>query len=535
MSVNQWKMMNYLRDHLAKTVSDKTAAISSLNKEWMGAVKKLPVLAGNIAADIEDSTKKISLTFQKSISNSEIPKSFSDLKLKLTQKPGVTSDDKSTWKTKKNIVSNQSITAMTDCLLNSITNAESDDSRNERLEGLIEHFNTYPDAIGPAIKNGAISKLLKIRNRIENTTTKQIISEVLATLGYLNPLPGQGIRILAIDGGGIRGLLVTEMLAKLEELTGKKINELFDYICGVSTGSVIACAVGARGKSIEEISALYRDLSNRIFTQNVFFGARSLVWNHGYYDTALWEELLKEHVGEMSLISTSRNQPYPKIGMISTVTSHNQIVPYIFRNYELPYRVKSKYLGSYKHKLWEAIRASAAAPTYFEEFHLGEYLHQDGGVLVNNPTAVAVHEAKQLWPDSPIQCVVSFGTGRLEPVRLESSDSKKVVTKQTSWKEKFYNILVSATDTEAVHMILNDLLPPSVYFRFNPFLTELLSMDECQPEKLDLLKKDALMYIRRNEEKFQDAAAALLLQRTLYQKMNDWVNEKCVEYSNRYN
>lgn len=84
-------------------------------------------------------------------------------------------------------------------------------------------------------------------------------------------------------------------------------------------------------------------------------------------------------------------------------------------------------------------------------------------------------------------------------------------------------------------MILNDLLPPSVYFRFNPFLTELLSMDECQPEKLDLLKKDALMYIRRNEEKFQDAAAALLLQRTLYQKMNDWVNEKCVEYSNRYN
>ena len=84
-------------------------------------------------------------------------------------------------------------------------------------------------------------------------------------------------------------------------------------------------------------------------------------------------------------------------------------------------------------------------------------------------------------------------------------------------------------------MILNDLLPPSVYFRFNPFVTQLLSMDECQPEKLDLLKQDALMYIRRNEEKFREAANALVKEKTIYQKANDWINEKCVEYSNRYN
>lgn len=67
--------------------------------------------------------------------------------------------------------------------------------------------------------------------------------------------------------------------------------------------------------------------------------------------------------------------------------------------------------------------------------------------MVNNPAAVAIHEAKQLWPNSPIQCVVSFGTGRVSHNVTSTADEKKDAV-ASSWKDKFYKILDSATDTE---------------------------------------------------------------------------------------
>lgn len=72
--------------------------------------------------------------------------------------------------------------------------------------------------------------------------------------------------------------------------------------------------------------------------------------------------------------------------------------------------------------------------------------------MVNNPCAVALHEAKQLWPNSPIQCVISFGTGRT-PNQICGNSKKSAEIAISSWKEKFYKILDSATDTEGIRII----------------------------------------------------------------------------------
>ncbi|ERL89916.1 hypothetical protein D910_07275 [Dendroctonus ponderosae] len=93
-------------------------------------------------------------------------------------------------------------------------------------------------------QTGAVRILLNARRKADSESAKGALREALALLGHPDPVAGRGIRILSIDGGGIRGVLVLEMLKKLEELTGKKPHEMFDFFCGVSTGAVLSYSIG---------------------------------------------------------------------------------------------------------------------------------------------------------------------------------------------------------------------------------------------------------------------------------------------------
>lgn len=145
---------------------------------------------------------------------------------------------------------------------------------------------------------------------------------------------------------------------------------------------------------------------------------------------------------------------------------------------------------------------------------------------------VAIHEAKLLWPNKKIQCLLSFGTGRVPSKRkhdgqkLYNSKMFDTEVSSSSWKTKFMRILDAATDTEQTHYILSDLMAPGSYFRFNPYITEMISMVETSPEKLLQLEKDAFLYFRRNEEKFEQAAELLLRPKNSIRTLNDFLVEK---------
>ncbi|XP_034876226.1 calcium-independent phospholipase A2-gamma isoform X2 [Mirounga leonina] len=392
-----------------------------------------------------------------------------------------------------------------------------------RVEELTFHLLEFPEGKGVAVKEKIIPCLLRLR-QIKDETLQAAVREILALIGYVDPVKGRGIRILTIDGGGTRGVVALQTLRKLVELTQKPVHQLFDYICGVSTGAILAFMLGLFHMPLDECEELYRKLGSDVFSQNVIVGTVKMSWSHAFYDSQTWENILKDRMGSSLMIETARNPTCPKVAAVSTIVNRG-ITPkaFVFRNYGHFPGINSHYLGGCQYKMWQAIRASSAAPGYFAEYALGDDLHQDGGLLLNNPSALAMHECKCLWPDVPLECIVSLGTGRYE------SDVRNSVT-YTSLKTKLSNVINSATDTEEVHVMLDGLLPPDTYFRFNPVMCENIPLDESRNEKLNQLQLEGLKYIERNEEKMKKLAKILTQEKTTLQKINDWIKLKTDMY-----
>lgn len=392
-----------------------------------------------------------------------------------------------------------------------------------RIEELTFHLLEFPEGKGVAVKEKIIPYLLRLR-QIKDETLQAAVREILALIGYVDPVKGRGIRILTIDGGGTRGLVALQTLRKLVELTQKPVHQLFDYICGVSTGAILAFMLGFFHMPLDECEELYRKLGTDVFSQNVIVGTVKMSWSHAFYDSQTWENILKDKMGSSLMIETARDPTCPKVAAVSTIVNRG-VIPkaFVFRNYGHFPGVNSHYLGGCQYKMWQAIRASSAAPGYFAEYALGSDLHQDGGLLLNNPSALAMHECKCLWPDVPLECIVSLGTGRYE------SDVKNTMT-HTSLKAKLSNVINSATDTEEVHVMLDGLLPPDTYFRFNPVMCENIPLDESRNEKLDQLQLEGMKYIERNEEKMNKLARILRQEKTTLQKINDWIKLKSDMY-----
>nr|XP_018904670.1 PREDICTED: calcium-independent phospholipase A2-gamma-like isoform X1 [Bemisia tabaci] len=540
-SLNDWKVIVTVKNLLMRLSNEK---MLPLKNDWYLMLQKFPKLTGvtqikfkgtdsleSAASLVNPALKpaqqseitKTSAAVPAAVppaedaDKSRLPNVFHGLTQRLASSPSATTVPAWVTDSKTKLMKERTV-MRTKHIITSISSAVTIQSRVKRLEDLIDHLREYPDAQIVAAESGAISLLLQLQRRMKDDVSQAILRESLALVGYSPPLPKKGIRILCIDGGGIRGLVVIEILKELERLSGQKVHKLFDYICGVSTGAIILSLMGPpTGKSLSEISDLYKEMSIQLFKQNSLRGMSNLVMTHGYYDSTFFEKLLKDYAGEFMLTQTNRDPNCPKLASISAVVNKKQLVPHIFRNYSLPHSKKSKYIGGNNYRIWEAVRASGAAPTVFAEFPLGEFLHQDGGIMVNNPTAVAIHEASLLWPDSEIQCVVSCGTGRLTPIKTLSDEVSGLAS--SSWRQKFYRILDSATDTEAVHTALEDTLPKSVYFRFNPFLSELLAMDEIRPEKIKQLLEETGMYLQRNEDKMRSASKALLEEKTMVQNI----------------
>ena len=79
----------------------------------------------------------------------------------------------------------------------------------------------------------------------------------------------------------------------MEQLCGRKIYELFDYVCGTSTGALISGLLFVKKSSLAEMEKTYRELSTEVFKMNNLLGISQLFLNHAFYDCKLLEKIIR--------------------------------------------------------------------------------------------------------------------------------------------------------------------------------------------------------------------------------------------------
>lgn len=354
--------------------------------------------------------------------------------------------------------------------------------------------------------------------------------------------------ILAIDGGGIKGLIPAYFLSELEKRLSVPCYKLFDIIGGTSTGGIIATGltspVTTNGMplSAEDIMEIYQTHGGDIFVPQG--DGNGVEWAEYYADNNGQgiEPYLQDKFGAYTLKEAKDNMTNrlkgrtkhvfttsytinSSGGTIITPVSGKDYGPYLFNWMDASDHVADNY------RVWEAARASSAAPVYFPVAHVGggrgpnnssasERWALDGGVMSNNPAVWSIAEAFRTGLAKSLKEIVliSLGTGTYAcgaglgistnthwsvPANGNWGESPWLLSDlyDLSGKENSKGALINII-TEAVQLVSNQQISSLIsagltYLRIEPPITQAQSqMDDIDPDNINSLLQTAKAYIQ---------------------------------------
>lgn len=224
-----------------------------------------------------------------------------------------------------------------------------------------------------------------------STNVDQLVNTIVSQIQLLplvrgNARGGRLFRILALDGGGLRGTFTAAVLAKWADMitngggNGNEIVKHFDLVAGTSTGAILAIGLGL-GKSPKDILKFYRDHGPRIFPKD----RKLRHWLKSKHESSTLHAMLEEVFGKIRLRESCCRLVVPTVRAIhgeaeAIVTPHS------------PDRTAFCEMSAV-----DAALASSAAPTYFDEAvvpnEIAVATYLDGGIWANNPVLPAIAEA----------------------------------------------------------------------------------------------------------------------------------------------
>ena len=313
--------------------------------------------------------------------------------------------------------------------------------------------------------NRAIAATTDI-GKLVNTIVSQI---------YLLPLiresvrgSGRLFRILALDGGGLRGTFTAAVLSKWAEMitngggNGNQLVKHFDLVAGTSTGAILAIGLGL-GKSPQEILQFYKDKGPLIFPKD-----RNLRhWLKSKHESSTLQAILEGVFGNRVLAESSCRLVIPTVRAIhgeaeAIVTPHS-----------LDRTAFSKMTAV------EAALASSAAPTYFDEAEVqGEIataVYLDGGIWANNPVLPAIAEAIRHLK-IPLERIDVLSVGTLGS---EADFTTSLSKGKLGWAPTSADLFFAAQE-HAAGMLADSFLSLARHLRVNQQTPSAIKLDDTQ-------------------------------------------------------
>ena len=264
---------------------------------------------------------------------------------------------------------------------------------------------------------------------------------------------------IAIDGGGIKGVIVTTALSILEDAMGSSVTDIFRLAAGTSTGSIISAGIGAWLRA-SEMQKLYLELGESIFKKNW----RTALWplTRYRYPQEPLENALRSALGNIQMRDFWENEPVTDV----VITAFDLLAN------------RTRFIKPWKEEYqdWpvvQAVMASSSVPTYFP-IVAGRYV--DGGVgSYANPCYVAAYEAAFCLKWDPGETtLISLGTGR-DPHALRSDQLERFYP--WDWIEPILGAFMHSADDQQVHLV-DTFFKELDFRRFQVNLREPIAMDD---------------------------------------------------------
>lgn len=331
------------------------------------------------------------------------------------------------------------------------------------------YLKDHPEILSK-LKNGLCHEQNKLL--AESTIIEELINKIITQLKNLplvkkNVSKGRNFRILALDGGGLRGAFTAAVLAKWDDMIrqggGNNLISHFDLVAGTSTGAILAIGL-ALGLSPNEILNFYKEKGALIFPKD-----RNIRhWIKSKHESVTLRKLLTDVYQDKKISEASCCRLV--IPTVRANRGHAEVIVTPHTSDRTAFRDISAV---------DAALASSAAPTYFDELEwdgpIGTETFLDGGVWANNPILPALAEAVRHLK-IPLDRIDVLSIGTLS----NESDFTQVLGKgKAGWAPKSTDLFFAAQEHGAL-ILADSFLGPTRHFRVNQLTPTEIKLDDTE-------------------------------------------------------